>query len=87
MSVDPEIEGLITELLAMGAEDPDKLSENATAYLREDKPRAREIGQRLNEIGGSVLMIEVYRVVAACHGPVLARHLEYAWDDVGGWAA
>ena len=45
--------------------------------------RAREIGMRLNLLGGSSLMRQVYERV---EGPK-ARQLAAAWDDIGDWVA
>ena len=45
--------------------------------------RAREIGMRLNMIGGSSLMRKVYERVDCPK----ARQLAAAWDEIGNWAA
>ena len=45
--------------------------------------RAREIGMRLNMIGGSSLMRKVYERVDCPK----ARQLAAAWDEIGDWAA
>jgi hypothetical protein len=45
--------------------------------------RAREIGMRLNMMGGSSLMRKVYERV---EGPN-ARQLSGAWDEIGDWTA
>ena len=45
--------------------------------------RAREIGMRLNMIGGSRLMRTVYERVACPK----ARQLAAAWDEIGDWVS
>ena len=43
--------------------------------------RAREIGMRLNMMGGSSLMRKVYERVACPN----ARQLSGAWEEIGDW--
>ena len=45
--------------------------------------RAREIGMRLNMMGGSSLMRKVYERVDCPK----SRQLAAAWDEIGDWAA
>jgi hypothetical protein len=45
--------------------------------------RAREIGMRLNMMGGSSLMRRVYDRVDCPN----ARQLAAAWDEIGDWTA
>jgi hypothetical protein len=45
--------------------------------------RAREIGMRLNMMGGSTLMRRVYDRVQCPN----ARQLAGAWDEIGDWTA
>ncbi len=45
--------------------------------------RAREIGMRLNMMGGSSLMRKVYERVDCPK----ARQLAAAWDEIGDWVA
>ncbi len=47
--------------------------------------RAREIGVRINEIGGFELMEQVYKKVRKRLGQQLATHLSYSWDGIGKW--
>ena len=49
--------------------------------------RAREIGQRLDEIGGLALMEYANRQVRKKLGKNLSWHLEAAWKDIGKWIA
>lgn len=47
--------------------------------------RARQIGQRLDAIGGIELMTYVYRRSRRKIGKQLAAHLEYCWAEIGRW--
>lgn len=83
-----EVDGLVKELLEIGKEE-DFLSEhpggafNAQCQHR----RTREIGNRLNTVGGIPLMWEVYHRVQQKSGQANADHLEYAWSGIGAWMA
>lgn len=50
-----------------------------------DHIRTREIGERLNEIGGNDLMIAANYKIRAALGGGKARELEYPWDGIGDW--
>lgn len=82
-----EIGRLVAELIEMGRRDPNPETELYAAYLEKDKPRAREIGERLNEIGGHALMEQVHQTIVATAPPYSGRHLDFAWDGVGDWSA
>lgn len=49
--------------------------------------RAREIGQRLNEMGGYELMESVNKRIRKRLSKDLAVHLSYSWADIGNWVA
>lgn len=82
----PEVDRLINELLKIGKQD-DFLSERPGGPFNGDchHRRAREIGKRLNDIGGLELMMAVRRGVKAKIGMNLASHLDYCWRDIGKW--
>jgi hypothetical protein len=81
-----EVQNLIDELVQIGDRD-DFLSERPghpfNAKCRH--VRAREIGKRLDAIGGFDLMEYVGKKVQKKLGAVLASHLEYAWAEIGDW--
>ena len=83
-----EVERLIEELLRIGKVD-DFLSERSGgAFNRECRHiRAREIGKRLDELGGVDLMLYVNRRVRRKLGKNMSWHLEAAWKDIGHWIA
>lgn len=82
----PEVDKLITELIKVGKMD-DFLSERPGGQFNAQcrNMHAREIGQRLHEIGGVPLMELAYRRVRRSLGKNMAAHLGYAWTDVGRW--
>jgi hypothetical protein len=51
----------------------------------ERDPRTRSIGVELDGMGGIRSMLQAHAVVEAELGRSHARHLELAWDGVGGW--
>lgn len=83
-----EVDNLVKELIQIGIKE-DYLSErpggafNAQCQNR----RAREIGTRLNIIGGMPLMWQCFRKAQKKAGKVAASHLEYAWAEIGRWMA
>lgn len=81
-----EVKNLTTELISIGTSD-DYLSERPGGGFNAQcrNIRARQIGVRLDEIGGFSLMEDVYRTVRKKNGAALAAHLEYAWSDIGKW--
>jgi hypothetical protein len=83
-----EVERMIEELLRIGKVD-DFLSERSGGAFNRDcrHVRAREIGKRLDELGGVDLMLYANRRVRRKLGKNLSWHLEAAWKDIGKWIA
>ena len=81
-----EVHRLLNELLQIGKTD-DFLSERpGQAFNMQSRHvRAREIGKRLDEIGGISLMEYAYRRVNKKLGATLGEHLDFAWREVGSW--
>lgn len=52
-------------------------------YLGEAQPRVRELGERLNELGGFVAMALACQAVPSLD----QRELDYAWNGIGTWMA
>jgi hypothetical protein len=84
----PEVQKHIDELIKI-AKNEDFLSERHLPgfNIQFRNIRARQIGQRLDEIGGLALMEYVQRQVKRKTNKALAEHLEYCWDEVGKWRA
>jgi hypothetical protein len=81
-----EVQDLLDELARIGKTD-DFLSERPGAGFNGQcrNIRAREIGKRLDEVGGYPLMEMAYKQIRKKLGQNLASHLEYAWAEIGGW--
>ena len=81
-----EAEKLISELMDIGKKD-DFLSERPGGQFNVQchHIRARQIGRRLNELGGLALMQAARERVRRKMKMVIASHLDYAWTDIGGW--
>jgi hypothetical protein len=81
-----EIKNLLTELARIGKVE-DFLSETSghgyNAQCRHI--RTRQIGIRLNEIGGNELMKWVSKQIKKKCGEEAASHLEFAWMEIGNW--
>ncbi len=82
-----EIEKLLDELVRIGKME-DFLSERPGGAFNMQcrHVRAREIGKRLEELGGLELMEYMQKKVRKRLNPTLAEHLGYAWSDIGKWA-
>ena len=81
-----EVERIINDLCKIGQTE-DFLSERpASGFNMQCRNiRAREMGVRLEQIGGVHLLEYVLRKVSKRLGKDLARHLSYAWAEIGGW--
>ncbi len=81
-----EIERLIEDLVRIG-EKEDFLSERSGGSFNAQcrHSRAREIGARLNQVGGIELMEYAHKKVRKRLGANLASHLAYAWAEIGKW--
>lgn len=82
----PEVDRLLEELIHIGKME-DYLSERPGGAFNGQchNIRARQIGARLNEIGGMDLMQLAHKQVRKKLGVQLSSHLEYAWNEIGGW--
>ena len=79
-----EISGFITELNSIGVSEGFLSFKPGGKFNQQCRHiRAREIGMRLNMMGGSSLMRKVYERVDCPK----ARQLAAAWDEIGDWAA
>lgn len=85
LSLGPEIDPLVAELVEIGR-NCDFFSNPGGSFDNKGyNIRAREIGTRLNEIGGIELMQLVYYRAMAILGPGFGRSLEVAWEYIGDW--
>jgi hypothetical protein len=83
-----EVTRLLDELVRIGKTE-DFLSERPGGAFNRDSRhiRARDIGVRLNDIGGLRMMEYANRYVRRKLGKNLSWHLEAAWKDIGDWIA
>ena len=85
LSLGPEVDALIAELIEIGR-TCDFVSNSGDDFDGNGYHiRAREIGTRLNEIGGMELMQAVYYNVLTALGPTRVRSLAFAWAHIGDW--
>lgn len=83
-----DVERLLEELVRIGKSDGFLSERPGASFNRECRNiRAREIGTRLDEIGGLALMEYANRFVRRKLGKNLSWHLEAAWKDIGQWIA
>lgn len=80
-----ETGALIAELFEIARQAPHHGTEHYAGFLKADRPRTREIGERLYELGGHKLMEQAYYAMLEQGPPYAARHLEIAWDQIGDW--
>jgi hypothetical protein len=83
-----EVDRLIDDLIQIGKTE-DYLSEVPGGAFNNQcrHVHAREIGQRLHDIGGVALMQYAMDRVHHKLGANLSAHLEYAWTEIGEWLA
>jgi len=83
-----EYDRLLAELIKIGKTEEFLTVEPKIEFDESKKNmRAREIGLRLNEMGGKKLMQQAYHKIKTDLGAIPARELEFAWDDIGEWLA
>ena len=83
-----EVKKLLDELIKIGQlEDFLSLQPGGPFNIRCHHKRARNIGKRINEIGGLELMQAARSYVKRKLKAVMAEHLDYAWKDIGDWQA
>lgn len=84
-------DSLVQELLEIGRQVKDR-SFSASGYMyRNDEgglaknERAREIGQKINSMGGMQAMQAAHQAISEQLGSAAARELEAIWKGIGGW--
>ena len=83
-----EVNRLLAELIKIGnQEDFLSLSPGGSYDIHCHHLGARRIGQRLNEIGSVELMLAARDTVKRKLKAVMAEHLDYCWQSIGGWQA
>ncbi len=83
-----EVKKLLDQLVKIGQMDDFlSLQPGGPFNVRCHHTQARQIGERLNEIGGLELMLASRAYVKGKLKAILAEHLDYCWTDIGKWQA
>lgn len=91
VAVAEQMRQLVEEIIKIGADikDPSYASSGYFYQNQEGQhtrdPRTREIGSRVNDIGGFSLMQSVHKRVSDKLGSRPARELEMTWSGIGQW--
>ncbi len=81
-----EVKQLLEELVRIGKfEDYLSVHRGGDYDRNYHHKRAREIGARLEAIGGEDLMWAARAHVKRKLDRTMAEHLDYCWMDIGGW--
>jgi hypothetical protein len=81
-----EVAKLTAELIQIGKMDDFlSLSPGGVFDVQCHHRRARDIGKRLNELGGVDLMILTRARIQRKLKATLAEHLDHCWKGVGDW--
>ncbi len=81
-----EVNRLLEELVKIGKlDDFLSLQPGGPFNIHCHHTRSRQIGERLNEIGGLALMQAARSHVMRKLKSNLAEHLDYCWQDIGEW--
>lgn len=81
-----EVEKLIRDLIQIGKSDDFlSLSPGGAFDIQCHHRQARDIGKRLNDIGGLNLMAAVRHRIKRKLKAILAEHLDHCWKGVGEW--
>ncbi len=81
-----EVNKLLSELVKIGKMDDFlSLQPGGPFNVRCHHTGARQIGKRLNEIGGLELMQAARWHIKGKLKETMAEHLDYCWQDIGEW--
>ena len=81
-----EVNKLIDRLIDIGVRDDYlSLTPGGPFDIQCHHREAKDIGKRLNEIGGVPLMLAARKQVKRKLKAVMAEHLDYCWKDIGEW--
>ncbi|MGB4594291.1 MAG: hypothetical protein WBI14_00100 [Anaerolineaceae bacterium] len=81
-----EVKDLIAKLIKIGQTDDFlSLAPGGPFDLQMHHREARDIGRRINDIGGLPLMEAARSSVKRKLKPVMAEHLDHCWKGIGNW--
>jgi hypothetical protein len=83
-----EVRVMIEKLLVIGRTDDFlSLAPGGAFDMQCHHREAREIGKRLNEMGGLALMWAVRSEIRRKMKDTIAEHLDHCWKEIGQWEA
>jgi hypothetical protein len=83
-----DTDDLILELVHIGRAGEGKVrAQNGANFVHGSKKRVREIGRKLDRLGGIDLMVAARGAVQSHLGRSAAQHLEATWRGIGQWEA
>jgi hypothetical protein len=83
-----EVKKIVEELVKIGRlDDFLSLTPGGPFDIQCHHRDAKQIGRRLNQIGGMPLMMAVRQTVKYKLKDVLAEHLDHCWKGIGDWQA
>ena len=87
ISLGDKVDNMIQELIRIGGEEGFVSFDSGKIYDEEGRNRkARNIGKRLDEIGGlRLMMVAWWRVRFALSPGPAGRDLDVIWDGIGEW--
>jgi len=81
-----EVKQMIEELLKIARQDDFlSITPGGSFDIQCHHREAKQIGRRLNQMGGGPLMMAVRQTVKYKLKDVLAEHLDHCWKGVGDW--
>ncbi len=83
-----EVKQMVEELVKIGRlDDFLSLTPGGPFDIQCHHRDAKQIGRRLNQMGGVALMFAVRQTVKYKLKDVLAEHLDHCWKGIGDWQA
>ena len=83
-----EVKKIVEELVKIGRlDDFISLTPGGPFDIQFHHRDAKQIGRKLNQIGGVPLMFAVRQTVKYKLKDVLAEHLDHCWKGIGDWQA
>ncbi len=83
-----EVQNIIAKLIQIGKTDDFlSLAPGGTFDVQCHHREARDLGKRLNEMGGMPLMLAVREKIRRKLKAVMAEHLDHCWKGIGDWQA
>jgi len=83
-----EVQNIIAKLIQIGKTDDFlSLAPGGAFDVQCHHREARDLGKRLDEMGGMPLMLAVREKIRRKLKAVMAEHLDHCWKGIGDWQA